>query len=326
MPCIAYECSLDLIVSATSPNTFELIGIRSEKLVGTRALWGERLTIEDRERLAARLNQLGWAEIAFEAHKIIDDRGLPVWVSHSFEKKKTSRGETIQGCIIPLPRDFRASLDHSIVSQFIHKIGNHFQLINLMVGSLKRHTADTNDIESLQETIDKAVDFTRSFSNFSQSLVSLSTVDLGEMLRSITNSMAPAFYEKNIAVKDLVGQSLIGAPICGDAFLLEFAFGSLFHNALEATEDGGQVVIDGSSETAESEGGSVARIVIVDSGCGIEKAALAKVAEPFFTSKRDHDGLGLSSAIRIFELHGGRVNISSAPDHGTKVEVLLPIS
>lgn len=326
MPCVLYECTSDLIVTATSPNTYELIGIRPENLVGTRALWDERLPIEDRGRLAARLNQLARAEIAFEAHKITDDRGLPVWVSHSFEKKKSSRGAMIQGCIIPLPGDFRASsLDNSIVSQFIHKIGNHFQLINLLVGSLKRNAADTRDIESLQETIDKAVDFTRSFSSFSQSLGSLSVVDLGEMLCSVANSIAPACFEKNIAVKDLIGKSLIGAPICGDGFLLEFAFESLFHNALEATESGGQIILDGSSETAGSEGGAVARIVIVDTGCGIEKAALTKIAEPFFTSKRDRDGLGLSSAIRIFELHGGTVTISSTLNQGTKVEVLLPI-
>jgi len=37
MPCIVYECSSDLVVTATSPNTFELIGIRQENIVGKRA-------------------------------------------------------------------------------------------------------------------------------------------------------------------------------------------------------------------------------------------------------------------------------------------------
>ena len=326
VPCIVYECSSELVVTATSPNTFELIGIRPENIVGKRALWEERLSTEDRERLVARLNQLGWAEIASEAHKITDDRGLPVWVAHSFEKIKTSQGATIHGCMLPLSADFRAtSLDHSIVAQFVHKIGNHFQLINLLIGSLKRTGTNIDEIESLQQTIDKAVEFTRSFSHFSQSLASDSVVDLGEVLRSVMKSMSPTFFEKNIAVQDIVEQSLNGATICGDAFLLEFAFGSLFQNALEATRTGDEIVISGRSEAVGGEGESIARIAVADTGCGIENTALAKVKEPFFSLKRDRDGLGLSSAIRIFEMHGGAVNISSTLGQGTEIEVLLPV-
>ena len=325
MPCIVYECSSDLVVTALSPNTFELVGIRPENIVGKRTLWEERLLAVDRARLVARLNQLGWAEVASEVHKITDDRGLPVWVAHSFGKTKSSQGATIHGCILPLTVGFRAtSLDHSIIAQFVHKIGNHFQLINLLIGSLTRTGTNIDEIESLQQTIDKAVELTRSFSHLSQSLTSPCVVDLGEILRSVMKSMAPSYFEKSIAIKDIAQQSLNGATICGDAFLLEFAFESLFHNALDAARSGDQIVVNGRSETIEA--GSIARITVADTGCGIENAALAKVAEPFFSLKQDHDGLGLSSAIRIFEMHGGAINISSALGQGTEVEVVLPIN
>jgi light-regulated signal transduction histidine kinase (bacteriophytochrome) len=325
MPHIVYECSLDLVVTAMSPNALKVIGIRPENIVGKRIFWDERLLPEDRGRVLARLNRLAWAEVASEAHKITDDRGLPVWVAHSFQKMKGNQGARIHGCLVPLPDDFRATLDHSIISQFVHKIGNHFQLINLLIGSLKRTGTNLDEIEAVQQTIDKAVEFTRSFSHFSQSLVSPSAVDLAEILRSAVRSMAPSFFEKNIVVKDIVEQSLDGATISGDAFLLEFAFGALFHNALEATSSGEQILIHGRSEGTRMEGRAIAHIVVADTGCGIEKDALAKAAEPFFTSKRDRDGLGLSSAIRIFEMHGGTVNISSTLGQGTEVQVLLPI-
>ena len=326
MPCMLYECSSELVVTAASPNTFELIGIRPENIIGKRVLWEERLFAADRARLVARLNQLKWEELASETHKITDDRGLPVWVAHSFGKTKTSQGAKIHGCMLPLTGDCRAtSLDDSIIGQFVHKIGNHFQLMNLLIGSLKRTGTNTDEIESLQQTIDKAVEFTRSFSRFSQSLTSSSIVDLGEILGSVMKSMAPLFFEKNVAVKDMVEQSLHGATICGDAFLLEFAFGSLLHNALEATRSGDQIVVSGRSATVGGEGEPIARIAVADTGCGIEDAALAKVAEPFFSLKRDRDGLGLSSAIRIFEMHGGAVNISSTLGQGTDVEVVLPV-
>jgi signal transduction histidine kinase len=69
----------------------------------------------------------------------------------------------------------------------------------------------------------------------------------------------------------------------------------------------------------------VAAISIVDSGCGINEGNLAGVLLPFFTSKKNHDGLGLSMASRFIEIHGGILQIRSKEGKGTSVEMRLPI-
>jgi signal transduction histidine kinase len=69
----------------------------------------------------------------------------------------------------------------------------------------------------------------------------------------------------------------------------------------------------------------VASILVIDSGCGIEQNALASALVPFFSSKKNHDGLGLSMASRFVEIHGGILRIASAEGKGTEVEILLPI-
>jgi len=101
---------------------------------------------------------------------------------------------------------------------------------------------------------------------------------------------------------------------------------SIIQNALEATKSADQVVIDARKETFPLTSRSVARVWIADSGIGMEKEILAKASVPFFSSKRERSGLGLSMAIRILEMHGGLLNISSNESSGTRVEITLPVS
>ena len=326
MPCIIYECGPDLIVTAISPHAFELIGIRSENIVGKKTFWEERLTAQDRAQLMARIEQLDSTHFASEVHKITDDKGLPVWVAHSLQKRKSGHPSRILGCIVPLPTDLGATaLDTGIISQFIHKIGNHYQLMNFLIGSLQRSGTNAGEIEALQQTVDRAVEFTRAFSHYSQPSTGLSKVDICELLRSAARAIAPAFSEKNIAFRDFVEPSVSGVFVDGDGFLLELALRALLQNALEAAKSGDSVVLSGSRDINDSYRRQVACISIVDTGCGMEEELLEKAAEPFISSKRDREGLGLSTAVRIIEMHGGILKVASSAGQGTKIEILLPI-
>jgi signal transduction histidine kinase len=326
LPSIIYQCAEDLTVTTISANAAELIGIRPENLLGNRTLWDERLAVEDRRGLVASINRLRPGEVVSQTYRIIDDRGLPVWVSHSFRKVSTDSGAVIRGCMIPLPTNYHSKgLDSCVIAEFVHKIGNHFQLINLLIGSLRRGAKATNEIEALQETVDRAVEFTRAFMHYNQEPVGSSWVDLGEILRTVTHTNAPLFVERKVMFKDLVQGALNGAFVNGDPILLELAFRSILQNALDATSGGDRVVMSGKYQATGLPGQSIARITITDTGHGIEREFLEKAAAPFFTSKPERNGLGLSMAVRIVESHGGRLNISSNKSHGTEVEIVLPL-
>jgi signal transduction histidine kinase len=326
VPSIIYQCAADLTVMTVSRNSAELIGVRPEKLLGRRILWDERLFVEDRQGLVSRIDRLRPGEVASETHRIIDDRGLPVWVAHSVRKLTNETAAALRGCIIPLSTSFHSKcLDSGVISEFVHKIGNHFQLINLLIGSLKRGVKAINEIETLQETVDRAVEFTRAFMHYSQSPAGLSEVDLGEILRTVIHSNAPFFVERKVIFEDLIQESLNGALINGDPVLLDLAFRAILQNALDATNSGDRVVISGKQYPTCLAGQPVARISIADSGYGMESDFLEKAMAPFFTCKPDRDGLGLSMAARIVESHGGRFHISSNKSHGTEVEITLPI-
>ena len=63
-----------------------------------------------------------------------------------------------------------------------------------------------------------------------------------------------------------------------------------------------------------------------DTGVGMDAEALARVFEPYFSTKTTGTGLGLPIAKRNIELNGGTIAVTSERDQGTTVEVTLPVA
>lgn len=326
LPCVVYEATADLTVKMISANTADLFGIPWQALCGNRSLWEDRIPKEDRERLIGCLAELKSFEIAWEKHGVIGDQGARVGVLHGIRKIGNSSKVSIWGCLTPIELDPEAkSVNTSVVSQFIHKIGNHFQLVNLMIGSMRRNGAALDEIDQLQATVDRGVEFTRAFSHYNQTPAQFSAVDFVDIIESVVQATAPLFIEKNVICVPMIDDSLYGAPARGDRFLLELALGSVLHNAFDATRNPAQVIFEAKRVPASANHGSVAQIAVIDNGPGMAKETLARATEPFFTSRPDRDGLGLAIATRIARMHGGSLTISSREGRGTRVELLFPL-
>jgi signal transduction histidine kinase len=95
---------------------------------------------------------------------------------------------------------------------------------------------------------------------------------------------------------------------------------NLLLNAVQAIEGPGTVRV----EVGSREG--YASVVVSDSGRGISPQNLPNIFRPFFTTKGNGTGLGLSLARRIVEEHHGRIEVTSVVGKGSKFEVLLPFS
>ena len=324
LPCVLYECNSSLQVTFMSHNANDLIGVRPVGLIGTRALWDQRILREDLALISDKLNELERTGSASAIHRILDDRGLPVWIAHSLLRVQLNATEMFRGCIIPVQGEKGVqNLDRAIISRFVHKIGNHFQLLNLVINSLRKNLPDSRETEVLQQTIEKAIELTRTFSDYSQSPTWMSEVDLFEILNAAIVARKTSFARKGIEFERRLDESVRGMTIQGDPFLLELAIGGVLQNSLEATETGGTVVINAKVEACGNNA-SIARLRITDTGCGIRDDDLDKVRVPFFTSKKNHDGLGLSMAARIIEMHGGVLEIDSAEGKGTEIDITLP--
>jgi len=115
-------------------------------------------------------------------------------------------------------------------------------------------------------------------------------------------------------------------PITVDAAELELALINLALNAKHAMPGGGRLRIAARNEGASEDGTTMVVIAVSDTGVGIPPAVLARVFEPFFTTRMNEagSGLGLSQVQGFCAQAGGRARIASEPGQGTTVELVLP--
>jgi two-component system NtrC family sensor kinase len=98
---------------------------------------------------------------------------------------------------------------------------------------------------------------------------------------------------------------------------------ALLVNASEAVQEQGEIIIRTSNPDQEH-----IIIEIIDNGTGISKVDLPHIFEPFYSTKRDTNGIGLGLSIvhGIVENHKGRIEVKSEPGQGTTIEIILPIT
>jgi signal transduction histidine kinase len=113
-------------------------------------------------------------------------------------------------------------------------------------------------------------------------------------------------------------------PLVADAVLLQRVLANLVNNAIDASRPGQQVTV-----STATLGSTKVRLQVEDHGCGIPSENLARIFDPYFTTKEFGDdirgfGLGLTICQKIIQLHGGVVSVESAVQRGTTVSMVLP--
>lgn len=105
-----------------------------------------------------------------------------------------------------------------------------------------------------------------------------------------------------------------------DPQAIQQAILNVLTNAIQASSPGDRVIV----ETGLRDGRIAVRII--DQGVGMDEGTVARAFEPFFAARAEPGsiGLGLSIAREIVDRHGGSIEIESAPDVGTTVEIRLP--
>ncbi len=105
----------------------------------------------------------------------------------------------------------------------------------------------------------------------------------------------------------------------GDKLLIVVAFTEIIDNAIEAMEGSTEKKLLFKYFVRDGE----AIVNITDKGIGIAEDHLHKVAEPFFTTKRDRAGLGLYQAAKIIKTQGGDITFIGERDRGTTVKIIF---
>jgi two-component system heavy metal sensor histidine kinase CusS len=149
-------------------------------------------------------------------------------------------------------------------------------------------------------------------------------VDVGELLGGMMEYYEASAADGGVSLTRRVAEEPVTAEL--DRTLVQRAVSNLVSNALANTPPGGAVVLSTSTDN------STIRIEVSDTGIGIPAEVLPRVFDRFFRvdSARSQSsggtGLGLAIVQSIAVLHGGNVQISSQPGHGTRVTLHMPVS
>ena len=142
-------------------------------------------------------------------------------------------------------------------------------------------------------------------------------VDVNSVLKNLCDTFCDEFTGKGITMSLNLAENL--PKIQGDERFLRQVFMNILTNAGAAMPSGGFLDIATNAKT------DFITVTVSDSGQGILPENLNKIFEPYFTTKHDGTGLGLTIAYKIIKEHGGDISVYSDFGMGTSFRFMLPI-
>ena len=225
---------------------------------------------------------------------------------------------------------------HKMIRVLSHEIMNSVTpVINLTTASRKSLECIRSDFSSNRETIENLndiilnneiigermkglSDFIIRYKNASaMPLPETGIIDISGLIYQVINLLKKEIEKQKVDVKVNIHTECM--TITGDKNLIEQVLINLIKNSVEASEK---------SETKEvniecSPKGGKTVITISDKGEGISKENMDRIFLPFFTTRENGSGIGLSLSRQIIRMHGGTLDIWSEQGEGTKVKITL---
>ena len=203
-----------------------------------------------------------------------------------------------------------------------HEIRNPLSSIKGIASYYKSKFADDSEdkemagvmieeVDRLGRVISQLLEFAR------PAELNLRPANLNEILEHSATLVKQEAIAKNIQID--LNLTPKGEPVLVDPDRLTQCFLNLCLNGLQAMENGGRLTI-----SSFIRDGSFA-VDIKDSGSGISVDDLAKIFDPYFTTKTKGTGLGLAIVHKIVEAHQGQVKVRSTIGQGTVFSIILPL-
>ena len=175
---------------------------------------------------------------------------------------------------------------------------------------------DPDDVESAQSALSTIERRSRGLLNFVEVYRNLTRIpkpsfrhfDVGELFNNIRLLLEPKVEEQRINCTYKVVPP--GLKLTADPDLIEQVLINLVINSIHAVRDVKEPRID---IVATSESLNRINILVSDNGYGIKPDNLEQIFVPFFTSKKEGSGIGLSLAREIMRLHKGNITVKSRP-------------
>ena len=265
----------------------------------------------------------GYREANVELERLNQDLG------EAYAELKVQQGQLIQSAKMASLGELVAGIAHELnnpLAFILSHLGTTFTIVQKLESDLEPLPGHARERFSkardrLQESlaggerIRELVLKLRTFSRIDEG--EYKAVSISECVLSVLKILEHRYHDR------LGLQTHFGLPDLVECFpsLLNQAIMNLVANAIDASDDGGEIMITTGAD------GSDFVIVVADRGHGIPDELRARVLEPFFTTKPigQGTGLGLSITYSIVQKHRGRLELVPRPGGGTEASIRFPL-
>lgn len=200
-----------------------------------------------------------------------------------------------------------------------HEIKNPLTVIN---GYLSMF--DVTDIEKskryisiLKNEVNRTLNLLSDFMEFTKIKVVKKECNFNDLISDVKEVLIPFFVKKNVSYSFCVQNNII---VNMDYNRIKQVIINVIKNAVEACRESNGMV----TTTAFTEEDYLI-IVVKDNGIGIDKFVLDNILVPFYTTKDNGTGLGVSLSKEILEAHGGTINYDSVKEKYTTCKITIPL-
>jgi signal transduction histidine kinase len=213
-----------------------------------------------------------------------------------------------------------------LAGSLAHEIKNPLSVIRMNMELLGEDFADAQSpqerraltkIETVQKQCTRLENLLRDFLKFARLRdLELSPGNLNEVIDRVLNFFETQAKQSEIEFIRFLDPALPSIKL--DEQTLHAALLNLVKNSLEAMPDGGQLL----ARTRLTRQGVA--LDLIDTGCGMDSKTAMRMFETFYSTKNGGTGLGLPTARKIIEAHGGRISVQSEVGRGTQFTIEFP--
>jgi signal transduction histidine kinase len=214
-----------------------------------------------------------------------------------------------------------------LVGALAHEIKNPLSTIQLNMELLAEDLSDEQDprnrralakVRLVERECQRLTSLLEDFLNFAKARrLKLEPANLNHQVQQMLQFFAPKAKESGIEVIDYLASDLPTVLLDREAF--QGALLNLVLNAQQAMPGGGALVLRTSVR------GNGVALDLIDTGKGIDEEMREHIFDAFFSTKPGGSGLGLPTARKIIEAHGGQITVQSEVGRGTQFTIHLPI-
>jgi signal transduction histidine kinase len=241
--------------------------------------------------------------------------------SDELERRVAERTEALRVSQAKMIQHEKMAAFGLLAAGIAHEVGNPLAAVSSLVQLLRRRNPDPYTAEKLEQastqvsrihrTIRELIDYSRPAST------AVASIPLRDV---VEDALGIAKYYPRTSQRIIVNRVRgDGLRVRGVRDHVCQVILNLVLNSVDATESGGQIVID-----AQSCDGMVS-LAIEDDGRGISVPDRCRLFQPFFTTKPHGTGLGLFISRQVVEEMGGRLAYRTEPGQGSTFTVMLPL-